>query len=79
MCVWTVTGAACACTWPAALLKLRRQLVEKKEKFEERRHNGNGEERGIHFQGGALQVETEEETAGGTGSPVKTRNRPVGR
>lgn len=41
--VWTGTGAACACTWPAALLKLGRELVEKKEKFEE--HNGNGEER----------------------------------
>lgn len=33
--VWVAKGVPCACTWPAALLKLRSKLTEKEQKFEE--------------------------------------------
>lgn len=33
--VWVAKGTACVCTWPTALLKLRSQLIENEDKFEE--------------------------------------------
>lgn len=40
--VWVAKGAACACTWHTALLKLRSQLIEKEEKFEEEKTTTTG-------------------------------------